>query len=85
MLEHIIAGILIILFFLMCIFLPRILINLSIKIVERIKPGIWYNRPIEKNVNTRTNMIFFWAIILFMAGAYFGMLYAYPFLISLCK
>lgn len=85
MIEHVIGGILLVLFFLMCMFLPQKLVAFSINIAEWIKPGIWYTRSIRKNVKSRMNMDFFYTAILFMAGVYFGMLHAYPFLISLWK
>jgi len=85
MIEHIIGGNLLMLFILMILYLPWRLTSLSIKIAERLKPGIWYSRPIKKNCYDREQIAILWCALLFGAGAWGGMVYTYPWLISLWK
>jgi len=85
MIEYIVGGFLLVLFLLIVWFMPRRLTNLSIDIAERIKPGMWYSRSIEKNVRDRDQIFLIWIAFIFVIGMWCFMLYVYPYLMSLIK
>jgi len=82
-LEIITGGILVIAVLAMLILVPYRLTGLTIKISERYKPGSWYNKP-EKDYKWRYKSVGeLWTGVLFLIGIWCGMLYIYPFMMSL--
>jgi len=82
-LEYITGGTLVVAFLAMIVFVPHILTGFTIKISERYKPGSWYNKS-EATYKWRYRSVAeLWGAGLFMAGAWYGMLHVYPFLMSL--
>jgi len=82
-LEHITGGTLVVLVLAMMIFVPHRLTGFTIKISERYKPGSWYNKS-EKDYKWRYKAVGeLWTAVLFITGVWCGMLYVYPFMMSL--
>lgn len=82
-LEIITGGTLFVLVFAMIIFGQRALTGFTIKISERYKPGSWYNKP-EKDYKWRCKTVGeLWTGVLFLIGIWCGILYVYPFMMSL--
>lgn len=85
MIEHIIGGNLLFLWFLITIYSHNKLTNLTIKIAERLKPGSWYNKSAKQWKQNAESLSQLWIVVVGGSGAYIGMVYAYPYLISLWK
>jgi hypothetical protein len=86
MLEYIIGGFLLAIFVIMIMFVPPILANLTIDVLELIKPGIRYNNIGSKKIYYLNYQITnLWGVIIFIVLVWCMLLYIYPTLISLIK
>lgn len=84
LLEIMIGGSLLMLFFVAVASIPPRLENLTIRVIERVRPGWWckYKRSTDSLPRDREPLILLCTAIIFGAGAWCGLI-AYSFLLSL--
>jgi len=85
MIEYIIGGNLLLLWFLITVYAHNKLTSFTIRIAERLKPGSWYNKSAKQWGRDAELFSILWITIVGGSGACGGMIYAYPYLISLWK
>lgn len=83
MIEHIIGGNLLVLWFLITIYAHNKLTALTIKISERLKPGSWYNKSAKQWKEHAELLSQLWVAVVGGSGAYIAIVHAYPFIMSL--
>jgi len=83
MIENIIGGNLLVLWFLITIYAHNKLTDFTIKISERLKPGSWYNKSAKKWSQDAELLSQLWIVVVSGSGAWIALVHAYPFIISL--
>jgi hypothetical protein len=82
LLEYIIGGNLLVLWFLITIYTPNKLTDLTVKMSERLKPGSWDNKSAKQWDQSSQMVQQLWTAVVGGLGAYIALVYAYPFMIS---